>query len=112
MNDMDIFLTLMSGAAHDIDHPGSNNLFETKTRSKLAILYNDQSVLENHHSASFFFLLDNPKTNCNIFKGFSEKERGDARKAIVENILCTDMSKHMAIQTELKNLLEKPEDQR
>jgi len=41
MNDLDIFTSLISGAAHDMDHPGSNNVFETKTRSKLAILYND-----------------------------------------------------------------------
>jgi hypothetical protein len=66
MNELDIFFTLMSGAAHDMDHPGNNNLYETKCRSKLAILYNDVSVLESHHAASFFFLLDNAKHNCNI----------------------------------------------
>lgn len=37
----DIFVTLISGAAHDMDHPGTNNVFETKNISKLAILYND-----------------------------------------------------------------------
>lgn len=84
----------MSGAAHDMDHPGTNNLFETKTRSKLAILYNDQSVLENHHAASFFFLLDNEKHDCNIFKHMPDEERTSCRKQILENILCTDMTKH------------------
>lgn len=59
MTDLDIFNTLISAAAHDMDHPGNNNVFETKTRSKLALLYNDSAVLENHHSASFFFLLEN-----------------------------------------------------
>ena len=54
----DIFFTLISGAAHDMDHPGTNNLYEIKCKSKLAHLYNDQSVLENHHAASFFFLLE------------------------------------------------------
>ncbi len=48
----------ISAAAHDVDHPGTNNLFESKTRSKLATLYNDQSILENHHAATFFFLLE------------------------------------------------------
>jgi hypothetical protein len=43
-----------------MDHPGTNNMFEIKTQSKLSILYNDQSVLEMHHAASFFFLLENP----------------------------------------------------
>ena len=58
MTDLDVFTSLISGAAHDMDHPGSNNVFETKTRSKLALLYNDNAVLENHHTASFFFLLE------------------------------------------------------
>jgi len=41
MTDLDIFLVFVSGAAHDIDHPGNNNVFETKTGSKLSLLYND-----------------------------------------------------------------------
>jgi 3',5'-cyclic-nucleotide phosphodiesterase len=38
---MEIFMTLLSGAAHDMDHPGTNNVFEIKCKSKLSILYND-----------------------------------------------------------------------
>lgn len=68
LSDLDIFTTIMSGAAHDIDHPGTNNVFEIKTRSKLALLYNDQSVLENHHAASFFFLTDNSANNCDVMQ--------------------------------------------
>lgn len=41
LTSFDIFITLISGAAHDMDHPGTNNVFETKNISKLAILYND-----------------------------------------------------------------------
>jgi hypothetical protein len=41
MTDYDIFFSLLSGAAHDMDHPGTNNAFEVKMKSKLAILYND-----------------------------------------------------------------------
>lgn len=59
MTDLEIFTTMISGAAHDMDHPGTNNVFETKTKSKLAMLYNDNAILENHHAASFFFLLEN-----------------------------------------------------
>lgn len=66
MTDLDIFLVFVSGAAHDIDHPGNNNVFETKTRSKLSLLYNDSAVLENHHTASFFFLLENIQHECNV----------------------------------------------
>jgi hypothetical protein len=67
LSELDIFLMIVSGAAHDMDHPGTNNVFETKTRSKLSILYNDNAVLENHHTASFFFLLENIQHECNVF---------------------------------------------
>jgi hypothetical protein len=57
---------IISAAAHDVDHPGNNNLLEIKTKSKLATLYNDQSVLESHHAATFFFLIEDE--GCNIFE--------------------------------------------
>jgi hypothetical protein len=62
----DLLSLFMSSASHDVDHPGNNNVFETKTHSKLATLYNDISTLENHHAASFFFLVEDDE--CNIFK--------------------------------------------
>jgi len=80
MSKMDVFCTLLSGAAHDIDHPGTNNMFETKRRSKLALLYNDVSVLENHHAASFFFMTENENQNCNVFSGLSDDEKIECRK--------------------------------
>lgn len=94
LSPLEMMCTLISGAAHDMDHPGTNNLFEIKTKSKLAILYNDVSVLENHHSASFFFMIENEKHDCNIFRNLPPAEVAECRKMILENILCTDMSKH------------------
>lgn len=41
LDDREIFVTVLSGAAHDMDHPGTNNQLEIKTRSKLSTLYND-----------------------------------------------------------------------
>jgi hypothetical protein len=108
MTPNDIFFTLISGAAHDMDHPGTNNMYEIKCESKLAILYNDQSVLENHHAASFFFLLDNEKYDC--MSELSDKERLDGRKIILENILGTDMTKHGVIQNDLKAIAALPAD--
>ena len=111
LSSYEIMFTILSAAAHDIDHPGSNNVFETKNQSKLAVLYNDISVLENHHAASFFFLLDNMNYNCNIFSAFSSNLKADARKMIIENILCTDMSKHFALQAEIKGISELSESE-
>jgi hypothetical protein len=62
----------ISAGAHDVDHPGNNNVFETKTKSKLAILYNDLAVLENHHIATFFFMIEDEQLN--IFDNFSNED--------------------------------------
>ena len=64
-NALELASLFIASAAHDVDHPGNNNIFEVKTRSKLATLYNDQSVLENHHTATFFFIVEDEQ--CNIF---------------------------------------------
>jgi hypothetical protein len=83
-----------------------------KIKSKLALLYNDQSVLEHHHAASFFFLLDNVNYDCNVMADFTEKERSEGRKMILENILGTDMVKHGVIQAEVKAIAELPAAER
>lgn len=95
----------ISSAAHDVDHPGNNNVFETKTRSKLATLYNDQAVLENHHTATFFFLIEDEQLN--IFENFSGEDLAKIRKMIIENILYTDMSKHFVFMNEIQAMPEK-----
>lgn len=41
----------MAALSHDVDHPGLNNGFLVNTLDEMALLYNDQSVLENHHVA-------------------------------------------------------------
>ena len=40
---------LVSTLVHDVDHNGLNNNFHINSQSPLALLYNDISVLENHH---------------------------------------------------------------
>ena len=47
----EIFCLLVCALIHDVDHPGTNNLFEVASKSRLSIRYNDISVLENHHIA-------------------------------------------------------------
>ena len=112
MTENDIFFALISGAAHDMDHPGTNNAFEMKNRSKMAILYNDNAVLENHHAASFFFLQGNVSYDCNVMQDMSDKERVAGRKMILENMLGTDMTKHGAIIGDVKNIASLPSEER
>ena len=96
----DLASLFISAAAHDVDHPGNNNLYETKTHSKLATLYNDQAVLENHHAATFFFMIEDDR--CNVLASLKGEDMNRMRKYIVDNILYTDMSKHFAFVSDIK----------
>ena len=58
---------LIAMVVHDLDHPGRTNNFLTNSRHELSILYNDKSILENHHVATAFKETSNSSTG-NIFK--------------------------------------------
>jgi hypothetical protein len=45
---------VIGGACHDHEHFGFNNVYLIETKHKIALLYNDLAVLENHHAASSF----------------------------------------------------------
>ena len=55
---------LLAALSHDLDHPGTNNGYHVATQSPLALRYNDQSVLENHHCATAWLLLAAPATDA------------------------------------------------
>lgn len=54
LSDLEIFSLLLSAIIHDFDHSGTTNNFHIQSGSRLTLLYNDKSVLENHHVSSFF----------------------------------------------------------
>merc|ERR1711963_770584 len=66
--------------------------------------YNDESVLENHHLAVAFKLLQN--SNCDILASLSAKQRQTMRKMTIDMVLATDMSKHMSLLADLKTMVE------
>ena len=67
-------------------------------------MYNDESVLENHHLAVAFKLLQNP--GCDILACLSAKQRQTMRKMTIDMVLATDMSKHMSLLADLKTMVE------
>ncbi|EDV23018.1 uncharacterized protein TRIADDRAFT_50458 [Trichoplax adhaerens] len=102
--DLEILAAIFAGAIHDVNHPGLNNQFLIQTMSELAIIYNDVSVLENHHLAMAFKLLQND--GCDIFANLSKKERQSLRKMVIDMVLATDMSKHMSLLADLRTMVE------
>ncbi|XP_072294359.1 3',5'-cyclic-AMP phosphodiesterase 4C-like isoform X2 [Eucyclogobius newberryi] len=102
--DLEIMAVLFASAIHDVDHPGVTNQFLINTSSELALMYNDASVLENHHLAVGFKLLQ--EDNCDIFQNLSKKQKDSLRKMVIDMVLATDMSKHMNFLADMKTMVE------
>mmetsp|Transcript_24408 Transcript_24408/g.45440 ORF Transcript_24408/g.45440 Transcript_24408/m.45440 type:complete len:936 (+) Transcript_24408:181-2988(+) len=90
-----IFASLLSALVHDVAHPGNTNMYEINMRSDLAILYNDTSVLENHHCSTAFRLMN--KEGLGIFDGLEFAERAEIRKMMIACIIATDMHYHVSL---------------
>lgn len=56
-------------------------------------MYNDASVLENHHLAVGFKLLQ--EENCDIFQNLSKKQRDSLRKMVIDMVRLLHFLHHM-----------------
>jgi len=101
---LEIMSALFAAAIHDVDHPGLTNQFLINTSSELALMYNDESVLENHHLAVAFKLLHNKDSDFLV--NLNKKQRQTMRKMVIDMVLATDMSKHMSLLADLKTMVE------
>ncbi|XP_063621182.1 3',5'-cyclic-AMP phosphodiesterase, isoforms N/G isoform X5 [Cydia splendana] len=101
---IEVCAALFAACVHDVDHPGLTNQFLVNSSSELALMYNDESVLENHHLAVAFKLLQNE--GCDIFVNLHKKQRQTLRKMVIDMVLSTDMSKHMSLLADLKTMVE------
>lgn len=100
---LDRLCGLVAAAVHDLCHPGVNNVFLVATRNKLAVQYNDISVLENMHAATAFEIMRaNPETS-DIFAGLPPTGRTEARETIIQMILATDMKLHFEVLSHFQN---------
>ncbi|KAL0279576.1 UNVERIFIED_CONTAM: hypothetical protein PYX00_001103 [Menopon gallinae] len=108
LDPLDVACTLIAACCHDIDHPGKSSIFLCNSDHDLAILYNDQSVLESHHAA-MTFKLTTADDRVNIFKGLERDTYKVARQSIIDMILATEMTKHFEYLTKFVNVFTKPE---
>ncbi|CAD6184813.1 unnamed protein product [Caenorhabditis auriculariae] len=94
VNESHAVAAILAATVHDLDHPGRGNAFLINTRQSLAVLYNDHSVLENHHIALAFQLTFQPSADVNIFSNMNREEFISMRHAMIEMVLATDISRH------------------
>uniref|UniRef100_A0A3P9QIR2 Phosphodiesterase n=1 Tax=Poecilia reticulata TaxID=8081 RepID=A0A3P9QIR2_POERE len=90
---LELMALYVAAAMHDYDHPGRTNAFLIATNAPQAVLYNDRSVLENHHAASAWSLyLSQPEFN--FLANLDHVEFKRFRFLVIEAILATDLKKH------------------
>lgn len=90
---LELMALYVAAAMHDYDHPGRTNAFLVATNAPQAVLYNDRSVLENHHAASAWNLfLSQPDYNFLTYLDHVQFKR--FRFLVIEAILATDLKKH------------------
>uniref|UniRef100_A0AAY4D418 Phosphodiesterase n=2 Tax=Denticeps clupeoides TaxID=299321 RepID=A0AAY4D418_9TELE len=90
---LELMALYVAAAMHDYDHPGRTNAFLVATSAPQAVLYNDRSVLENHHAASAWNLfMSRPEYNFLSYLDHVEFKR--FRFLVIEAILATDLKKH------------------
>eukprot|EP00803_Ostreobium_quekettii_P008653 evm.model.scf_627.4 EVM.evm.TU.scf_627.4 scf_627:46227-55552(+) len=96
MTRVERFALVVAALCHDLDHPGLNNAFLVNSRSELARLYNDNSVLENRHVSCLYTLVaEHPEAD--VFQLLDEATWKEVRKIAIGAILHTDMQHHFAM---------------
>lgn len=105
ISELEIFGILLSALVHDLDHPAHTNSFEINIKSDIALKYNNQSVLENHHLFLALNLINS--FDIDLFKNSHFDEKKIINTIITECILGTDMISHNKLVQELKNKIDK-----
>ncbi|XP_052582240.1 dual specificity calcium/calmodulin-dependent 3',5'-cyclic nucleotide phosphodiesterase 1A isoform X5 [Peromyscus californicus insignis] len=107
LTELEILAMVFAAAIHDYEHTGTTNNFHIQTRSDVAILYNDRSVLENHHVSAAYRLMQ--EEEMNILVNLSKDDWRDLRNLVIEMVLSTDMSGHFQQIKNIRNSLQQPE---
>ncbi|XP_053311916.1 dual specificity calcium/calmodulin-dependent 3',5'-cyclic nucleotide phosphodiesterase 1B isoform X2 [Spea bombifrons] len=107
LNEIEILAIIFAAAIHDFEHTGTTNSFHIQTKSDCAILYNDRSVLENHHVSAVYRIMQDDEMN--IFVNLTKDEFTELRSLVIEMVLATDMSCHFQQVKTMKTSLQQLE---
>ncbi|KAM9709839.1 dual specificity calcium/calmodulin-dependent 3',5'-cyclic nucleotide phosphodiesterase 1A isoform 2-T2 [Menidia menidia] len=103
LSELEILAMVFAAAIHDFEHTGTTNNFHIHTRSEVAILYNDRSVLENHHVSAAYKLM--AEEDMNILVNLNKDDWRELRSLVIEMVMSTDMSCHFQQIKTMRNAL-------
>lgn len=86
---------LVASLCHDVGHPGRTNAYLVNANRRLAIIYNDISVLENLHASKTFETLQHRESR--FLAGAENDDYRFFRKLVIDLILATDMKLHFEL---------------
>ncbi|XP_041923508.1 calcium/calmodulin-dependent 3',5'-cyclic nucleotide phosphodiesterase 1A isoform X2 [Alosa sapidissima] len=107
LTELEILAMVFAAAIHDFEHTGTTNNFHIQTRSEVAILYNDRSVLENHHVSAAYRLMQ--EDEMNILVNLTKDDWRELRSLVIEMVMSTDMSCHFQQIKTMRSALQQPE---
>ncbi|XP_042730481.1 calcium/calmodulin-dependent 3',5'-cyclic nucleotide phosphodiesterase 1A isoform X4 [Lagopus leucura] len=107
LTELEILAMIFAAAIHDYEHTGTTNNFHIQTRSDVAILYNDRSVLENHHVSAAYRLMQ--EEEMNILTNLTKDDWRELRSLVIEMVLSTDMSGHFQQIKTMRHTLQQAE---
>eukprot|EP00163_Fabomonas_tropica_P001897 TRINITY_DN113_c0_g1_i1.p1 TRINITY_DN113_c0_g1~~TRINITY_DN113_c0_g1_i1.p1 ORF type:complete len:1135 (-),score=363.87 TRINITY_DN113_c0_g1_i1:1506-4910(-) len=108
LTEVEVMSMMVGALCHDMGHPGVNNAYQIMTRTGIATIYNDMSVLENYHAARAFSMLS--ESSNNFLADLDDTRWKDFRKGVITVILATDMGRHFDILKKCNARLEEGSD--
>jgi hypothetical protein len=81
-------------------HTLHSNVFQVNASTTRAVVYNDRSVLENHHLAAAFLALESEENNFTA--QMPRPKFREFRHGVIELVLATDLAQHFKILSQFK----------
>ncbi|XP_056638764.1 cGMP-specific 3',5'-cyclic phosphodiesterase [Diorhabda sublineata] len=106
MSDLEILGLIVACLCHDLDHRGTNNAFQMKTDSPLAVLYST-STMEHHHFDQCVMILNTDSNN--IFQALSPEDYRKVMRIVETAILSTDLAMYFKKKNKFLELIENGE---
>ncbi|XP_056153350.1 cone cGMP-specific 3',5'-cyclic phosphodiesterase subunit alpha' [Lampris incognitus] len=101
-SDLDAFAMVAAAFCHDIDHRGTNNLYQTKSASPLAKLHGS-SIMERHHLEYSKTLMADE--SLNIFCNLQKRQFENVQHLFDVCIIATDLALYFKKRTMFQNIV-------
>uniref|UniRef100_H3AVG5 Phosphodiesterase n=1 Tax=Latimeria chalumnae TaxID=7897 RepID=H3AVG5_LATCH len=101
--DLEVFAMVTAGLCHDIDHRGTNNLYQMKSQHPLARLHGS-SILERHHLEYSKTLLKDE--TLNIFQNLNRRQYEHVIHLMDIAIIATDLALYFKKRTMFQKIVD------